>query len=317
MTRITEAQYQTLVTRRSFLKGSAALAALPLLPWAEIARAAEPFRITQGDAEISIISDGELTLPLNVLSPDATPEQLADVAKAMGWTDGVAHPSANIPLIRLGDELILVDNGSGDRFAPTAGKLSENLAAVGIDPGAINRVVFTHAHPDHVWGTVLDDGSLRFPNATYHVGAAEHAFWSDPDIFSKLPENFHDFARGAQRDLAAVKDRMVLVKGGDDVVTGLTVIDTPGHTPGHISLALAGGDGLIITGDALSNQLISFEHPGWKFGFDAIPDLAIENRRKLIDRMVADASTVLGYHFAYPGLGKAEKAGDAFRYVAL
>lgn len=316
MTRITEHQYRRLVARRSFLKGGAALAALPLLPWSEIAHAAEPYRLSLGDAEVSVVSDGELTLPLEMLSPDATPEQLAEIARTMGWTDGKAHPSANIPLIRMGDDLILVDTGSGNRFAPTAGKLMENLAATGVEPGAITRVVFTHAHPDHVWGTALEDGSLRFPNATYHVGATEHAFWTDPDIFSKLPENFHDFARGAQRDLGAIKDRMVLVKGGDDIATGLTAIDTPGHTPGHISLALAGGDGLIITGDALTSQIISFEHPGWKFGFDAIPDVAIENRRKLIDRMVADKSAVLGFHFAYPGVGMAEASGDAFRYVA-
>lgn len=317
MTRITQAQYTRLVARRGFLKGGAALAALPLLPWSDIARAAEPHRLTLGDSEVSVISDGELTLPLNVLSPDATPEQLAEIAKTMGWTDGQAHPSANIPLIRKGSDLILVDNGSGNRFAPTAGKLSENLAAAGVEPGAITRVVFTHAHPDHVWGTVLDDGSLRFPNATYHVGATEHAFWTDPDIFSKLPESAHGFARGAQRDLAAIKDRMVLVKGGDEIVGGLAVIDTPGHTPGHMSLALAGGTGLIITGDALTSQIISFEHPGWTFGFDAIPDVAIDSRRKLIDRMIADKSAVLGYHFAYPGVGMAEASGDAFRYTAL
>jgi glyoxylase-like metal-dependent hydrolase (beta-lactamase superfamily II) len=155
MTRITEHQYRRLVARRSFLKGGAALAALPLLPWSEIAHAAEPYRLSLGDAEVSVVSDGELTLPLEMLSPDATPEQLVEIARTMGWTDGKAHPSANIPLIRMGDDLILVDTGSGNRFAPTAGKLMENLAATGVEPGAITRVVFTHAHPDHVWGTVL------------------------------------------------------------------------------------------------------------------------------------------------------------------
>ena len=113
--------------------------------------------------------------------------------------------------------------------------------------------MFTHAHPDHVWGTLAIDGSLRFPNATYFVGAAEWNYWMDPDYLNTIPSELHEFARGAQRDLGAVKDRVVMAKPGDDIVTGLRVLDTAGHTPGHISLEMAGGDGLIISADAATN----------------------------------------------------------------
>lgn len=59
---------------------------------------------------------------------------------------------------------------------------------------------------------------------------------------------------------------------------------------------LAGGEGLIIAADAMSNEIVSFEHPEWKFGFDAQPDLAIENRKKLLDRAATDKVKMLGYH---------------------
>ena len=111
------------------------------------------------------------------------------------------EPATNVTLLRTGDDLVLVDNGSGNKFQPTAGKLLENLAANGIDPAAVTKVVFSHAHPDHIWGTLNDDGTLAFPNAGYYVGQAEWDFWTDPDLPAQMPEDIRPFALGAQRDL--------------------------------------------------------------------------------------------------------------------
>ena len=107
-----------------------------------------------------------------------------------------------------------------------------------------------------------------------------------------------------------------MLKPGDDVVTGIRAIDTAGHTPGHLSFEVAGGEGLIITADATTNNVISLEHPDWKFGFDAVPDLAIQNRKALIDRAATDKIKLLGYHWTSPGVGFAERNGTAYRYVA-
>jgi glyoxylase-like metal-dependent hydrolase (beta-lactamase superfamily II) len=304
----------TTINRRGFLGGVSALVAAGMLPKSVLAQAA-PKTFMFGDNQLTVLSDGNLVLPLNVLAPAATPEQLAEIAGRLGWTSGSAEPQANIALIRSGDDLILVDNGAGAGFPPTAGKLAENMKAAGVDPASITKVVFTHAHPDHIWGT-LSGGALLCPNAAYYVGETEHGFWTNPDIFNQLPADFHAFAQGAQRDLGAVKDRLTLLKGGDEVVTGIEVIDTPGHTPGHIALAVAGGDGLIIAGDVTPNEIVSLEHPDWAFGFDAVPDVAIQSRKALIDRAASDGSMLLGYHFAYPGVGKAERDGDAYRFAA-
>ncbi|AUX80582.1 MULTISPECIES: MBL fold metallo-hydrolase [Sinorhizobium] len=304
-----------LLDRRRFLIGSAALASISLMPWKALALSAAPYRFMQGDFEVIVLSDGSLRLPLNIMATDASPEQLADIAKRLGWSSGKAEPAANIPLLRKGSDLILIDNGSGNKFQPTAGKLAENLKAAGIEPGAVTKVVFTHAHPDHIWGTLTEGNKLFLPNATYFVGSAEWNFWTDPGLLSKMPAEMADFVKGAQRDLGAVKGRVTMVKGSDEIVPGLSVLDTPGHTPGHISLEVAGGEGLIIAADAMSNEIISFEHPEWKFGFDAQPDLAIENRKKLLDRAATDKVKMLGYHWTYPGVGFAERRGPAYVFA--
>ncbi|RDJ27228.1 MBL fold metallo-hydrolase [Bosea caraganae] len=302
------------LSRRHLLAGSAALAGLPA--WARYALAQQAYRFKHGEFDITVISDGYLTLPAEIIMPTASVDERADLLKRLGGTADSAQMKTNIPVIRVGSDLILVDTGSGDKFQATAGNLVENLKAAGIDPAAITKVVFTHAHPDHSGGTLGKDGKLAFPNAAYYASAAEWQFWTNPDYKTAMPEALHPFAVGAQRDLFAVKDRVTLVKPGDEIVSGMRVLDTAGHTPGHISLELAGGAGLIITADAATNHLISFEHPDWRFGFDLQSDLAIANRKRLVDRAANERLKLLGYHWAYPGVGYAERNGSAFRFVA-
>jgi glyoxylase-like metal-dependent hydrolase (beta-lactamase superfamily II) len=106
-----------------------------------------------------------------------------------------------------------------------------------------------------------------------------------------------------------------IVKPGEDIVTGLRVLDTAGHTPGHISLEPAGGDGLIVVGDAVPHATVTFAHPEWRFGFDAIADLAIANRCKRFDRAATEKVKLIGCHWPHPGVGFAERRDGAYRYV--
>jgi glyoxylase-like metal-dependent hydrolase (beta-lactamase superfamily II) len=302
------------VTRRQMLWGASALAATSLLP--KLARAQAQFSFAQGEFRITVLSDGYISLPGEIMAPDVTPDERASILKRLNAPGGVVRAPCNIPLIRKGNDLILVDIGSGHKYQPSDGSLAQKLQAAGVDPAAITKVVFTHAHPDHIWATLAESGSLRYPNATYYVGAAEWNFWMDPDYLTAMPSVLHEFARAAQRDLGAVKERAVMLKPGDDVVPGLRALDTAGHTPGHLSLELAGHEGLLIAADVINNEIVSFEHPDWKFGYDTIPDLAIRNRVRFIDRAATDRIKLLGYHWAYPGVGFAVRKDNAFRFVS-
>lgn len=275
------------------------------------------YAFQHGDFAIEVLSDGHISIPADLVVADARPDQRQAVLERLLPHDGSLEINTNIPLIRTGDDIILVDIGAGPKYQPTDGHLSRNLSEIGLAPEAVTKVVFTHAHPDHIWATLRDDGSLRFPNATYHVGAAEWGFWMDRDYLSSMPEALHEFARGAQRDLNAIAERVTLLKPGDEVVTGMSALDTPGHTPGHLSFALEGGAGLIITADATTNQIVSFENPEWSFGYDTLPDLAIQTRIRLVDQAATDGVMLLGYHWPYPGLGHAERWRGGTRFVSI
>lgn len=299
------------VNRRGFLAASAASFLARTLP----AFAAAPYTIKHGAFDLAVVSDGHLVLPTSFLAPDAPAAQRDALLKAAGQTGEQYNSPTNVTLIRSGTDLILVDMGSGDRFMPTAGKLWDNLKTAGIDKAEITKVVFTHGHPDHLWGAIDELDELIMPDATFYVASAEWSFWTGDNATRGLPPERAGFVTGARRNYAAIKGKMKMVKGGDEIVPGLRIADTPGHTQGHVSLELVGGDGLIIGGDALTHPLISFQHPEWKPLADHVPDQAVATRRKLLDRLATDRSRLIGFHLPYPGVGTVERKDGAYRFV--
>jgi glyoxylase-like metal-dependent hydrolase (beta-lactamase superfamily II) len=306
--------HSTPISRREALAGAAALAGMAALPGAVWAQP-KPHSFKQGDLEIVVVTDGQLVLPAEVVAPDAPPEELKALLASMGQGPAEVRAETNAVLIRTGSDLILVDTGAGASFGATAGKLPETLGAAGVDAGSITKVVFTHAHLDHIGGSTVTGDALRYPNASYYIGAVERDFWMDPGLLSRMPQEMQGLVTGAQQNLMAMKDRLTLLKSGDEIVSGVRVLDTPGHTPGHMSLELDGNEVVLITGDAITNPVVFFAHPEWRFGFDADPAVAVETRRKMLDRAAAERIKLLGYHWPYPGLGYAERKDGAFRYT--
>jgi glyoxylase-like metal-dependent hydrolase (beta-lactamase superfamily II) len=305
--------------RRTFLAASVAGVAARALP----ALAASPYTFRQGAFDVTVLSDGHLVLPTSFLAPGAPPPEREAILKAAGQTGEQYNSPTNITLIRTTtpttnntNDLILIDMGSGDRFMPTAGKLWDNLKAAGIDKAKITKVIFTHGHPDHLWGTVDELDELVTPDAAFYVGAAEWEFWSGENATRGLPAERAGFVTGARRNYAAIKDKVKMIKGGDEIVSGVRIIDTPGHTQGHLSIELAGGDGLIVGGDVLTHPLISFQYPEWKPIADHVPDQAVATRRKLLGRLATDRSKLIGFHLPYPGVGMVERKDSAYRFVA-
>jgi glyoxylase-like metal-dependent hydrolase (beta-lactamase superfamily II) len=272
-------------------------------------------KLTHGRFDITVLSDGYITLPSDILMPEARPEERSSLLRRLGGDVDGAPLHTNVPLIRDGADFILVDTGAGANFQASDGRLAGNLMLAGIDVSFVTKVVFTHAHPDHSGGTTRPDGSLRFPNAHYYVSETEWSFWTNPNYQATMPKALHEFARGAQRDLFAVEDRLTLVKPGDEIVSGMHVVSTRGHTPGHISIELAGDGNLLIAGDVIPNNVVSFENPRWHFGFDTEPEIAVSGRASLLDKAAHEKLRLLGYHWTYPGVGYVERKGTAFRFV--
>ena len=277
------------------------------------AHAAHSFK--HGDFVVTVVSDGYISVPAEIVTAGADPAARPAILERLPAAIGGVRAYANIPIVRTDSDLVVFDVGGGAKYQGTEGLLIQNLTAAGIAAASVTKVVFTHAHPDHVWGTQRETVDLAFPNATYLVGQVEWDFWMDPNFLTRMPAGLHDFARGTRRALEAVKDRVVFLQPGDDVLPGLRALDTIGHTPGHLSFELAGGDGLLIAADVATSTIVSFEHPEWVFGFDTLPEAAIRTRQRFLDRAAADRPMLLGYHWSYPGLGYAERHGDAFRFV--
>ncbi len=303
------------VDRRKFLAGAAALVATGLLSKSAFALA-EQYWFEQGAYTVTVVSDGELVLPLAVF-PDANPEELAKLLGEMA-KDNNFHAQANPILLESDADTILIDTGSGSGYQPTAGKVIESLKLADVDAEAVTKVIFTHAHPDHCWGTVGADGKLIFPNANFFMAETEWNFWTAKDLASKMPSAMEGMVKGTQAQLAALDGKIKLFKPGAEVVPGIVAIDTAGHTPGHVSFELAGDDGLIITGDAIINPNVFFAHPEWKFAYDADSDTAVKNRRKLLEMASEGKKRLLGFHWPYPGVGHVEEGGEGkYRYVPV
>ena len=304
----------TYVTRRELIGRLGAASATPLCPSFALAASPTSHTLKLGEFEIAILSDGHLMIPIGFLARNVSEEE---IKVWFGQSAVMVTPASNVTLVRTPSDLILIDVGAGPHFMPTAGKLADNMEAAGIDRQAITKVVFTHAHPDHLWGTFDDFDEPMFANASYFIPTAEWNFWTADDVVSRLPEDRQNFAPGAQRTLSRIKDRLRTIKPGDDIVTGVRAFDTSGHTPGHISIEIvSGNEALIVLADALTHATISFAHPHWKPAGDHYDaERAVTTRLALLDRLAADRTRIIGYHLPCPGLGHADCSGNAYRYV--
>lgn len=199
-------------------------------------------------------------------------------------------------LVRDRDTVLLADTGWGPEHG---GRLLAELAEAGVEPASITHVLFSHLHGDHTgWNLDRQSGRPIFSSARYLVPKKDWDHYSKGDTAS--------FERDV-RPLQAL-GCLELFEGERTVSSGLTAIPTPGHTPGHTSVAISSGGELgFVLGDVVISALDA-EDPTLDSVFDWDSDVSRETRRRVVDRLVADAALVGASHLPAPGLGRFMRA---------
>ena len=314
-------------SRRALMGAGLAAAALPFAP----AEAAAPFvgrgapawyRFRFGTYEATIVSDGALPLgKAEDAFTGAQPGQVNDLMRANFLDPANAVLEQNALIVNTGRHLILFDTGMGDSmgeasrmFGPTTGRLLRNMRAAGIEPGQIDLVVLSHAHCDHCWALVDAQGNRNFPNAQVALAEADLKFWTD-DANKRGPAFMVPFIDGAKKNLSAYRDRMVMVRNEGEVVPGIVALSAPGHTVGHTVYAVTSGqEAMIYTGDLAHHHVLLLRHPMWEFAFDTNPQQSAQTRSRMLDRFATDRTTVMSYHFPWPGTGRVVKEGQGYAW---
>ena len=319
------------LTRRHILAGAAGIAAVPLLP-AISANAAAPmadkqapsfYRYKVGDVQVTVISDGVNTFGLTdafVLNAKKD-DVAAALEKAYMPKDKVSIQFGPL-VINAGGKLIVLDTGNGPgAFASSKGAVGQfatNMAAAGFDPKAVDMVIISHFHADHINGLLNAEGAPAFANAEVLVPSVEWKFFMDDGEMSRATgERMPGVFKNARRVLeTGLKKKATPYEWGKEVAPGLLAVETPGHTPGHTSYVLSSGAGKVfIQSDVTNVPYLFAANPGWHAFFDQDADLAEKSRRKTYDMVIAEKLQVQGFHYPFPGLGNVEKDGSGYRVV--
>jgi glyoxylase-like metal-dependent hydrolase (beta-lactamase superfamily II) len=275
------------------------------------------YRFSLGQLQLTVVSDGTIAFPAEALWPEATKAERDAVLASDFQPTEKSTLQVNVLAVNTGDRLVLIDTGSRGKMQPTAGRLLQNLAAAEIKPEEIDTVLITHAHPDHLWGVAdASDTERTFPNAEYVIGETELNFWMQPQHPLESHAIWGDIYRQNMKTLAAISDRVRTVKPNGEVVSGITAIATPGHTPGHTSVQIASGSNqLLCTADVVGNRAVGFQHPDWRGGFDLDLDQGAKTRRAFLDRCASEKVMVSSYHLPFPGIGYVVRSGTAFSWL--
>lgn len=301
-----------MITRRQILASAAAAVATPLMPrriWAGSS-------LSLGGMQVDTLSDGSLVLPGDFILGGMPQEEMQAIVGKYGLPTDRLTPPCNVTLMRDGTNTVLFDVGSGPDFTPTAGKLMEAFDAMGLTVEDVTHVLFTHAHPDHIWGLLDEFDEPLFPNAEYMIGRAEFDYWMDPETMNTIGEARTTFAVGAQRRLAAIAETVRMIDDGEEVLPGVAAVLTPGHSPGHMAYELrSGSESVMVVGDSIGNHHVAFERPDWASGSDQDKDLAAATRVKLLDRLASEQMALVGFHLPGGGVGRAEKQNATYRFI--
>jgi glyoxylase-like metal-dependent hydrolase (beta-lactamase superfamily II) len=311
------------VSRRSLLALGAGLGTTAMMGDLALARAPKLgtqsqyfYRFNVGDAEVTVVSDGQLDLG----NPKGTFTGVPDDELGKMLSDNFLPTNdimleQNSPIVNTGDKLVLFDSGMGTakNFGTTTGRQQRSMTEAGIKAEDIDAVVFSHGHVDHIGGVVDADNKILFPNAQYYIAQSDFDFWTDE---GKAGGPMKDFIAHARKNLMPVRDRLVFYKDGQEFLPGVQALAAPGHTVGHtIFMVSSGGKSFAYTADLTHHPILLMEKPRMEFAYDTDPKQAADSRVKMLDMLAANKIPILAYHYPWPGMGHIAKTGEGFHYI--
>ncbi|MBA2399989.1 MAG: MBL fold metallo-hydrolase [Bradyrhizobium sp.] len=321
-------------TRRNLLSVAAGAAAATTLPFNHPARSATPpagkqtagwYRYKVGSIEVTVATDGVNKFKMaedhvTNFKKDVVNAALAEVFMEKDMMTTPYNPVA----INTGSKLAVIDTGTGDtnykKSNGTAGQMVSNLAAAGIDRNAVDAVIISHYHGDHINGLLMDDNSLTYPNAEILVPAKEHQYWMDDGEMSRAPKGrIEGVFKNARRVFTPEALKRVRTYEWDkEVIPGVIAQGTPGHSPGHSSFVIASGpESVYVQSDVTHVPFLFVRHPDWHVFYDQDPAMAEAARRKVYDMLAADKMRVQGFHYPFPSLAHVEKVGSGYREIPV
>ena len=271
-----------------------------------------------GDIEVTAVYDGIWKKPHDAgfIKNASIDDTKAALAVAGQTTEFMPIP-LTVVVLNIGGKLVMVDSGSGvGQWQPNATNLPGNMEKAGIDPKKISTILLSHFHPDHIFG-LMEKGTNAavYPNAELVVQDTEYNWWTEAGRVEKLPEARKGLGTRIQAAFPTWKN-FKLVKDGSEVAPGVRLLNAPGHTPGHSAFHVSsGGKQLMISNDVMYVPALLAAHPDWQGAYDQDGPLAVETRRKLIDRVIAEKMMICGAHFPFPGAGSFVKDGNGYAFT--
>jgi glyoxylase-like metal-dependent hydrolase (beta-lactamase superfamily II) len=276
------------------------------------------YRYKVGDITITAINDGFAMRPLEGFVRNADLFAVQDAMKAAFLPETAVPISFTTLVVQTGGRLVLLDTGNGDSGAPTSGRWMANFTAAGFDPKAVNTVIFSHFHGDHINGLRLKDGTAVFPNAEIIVPAAEWGFWMDDARMGAAPDAMKGAFANVRRVFGPIAKDVKQIADGATPAPGITAVATPGHTPGHTAYRIASGSAsMLFVADLTNHPALFVRNPDWSAIFDMDADAARATRRKVLDMAATDRTQLAFYHAPFPATGFIAKAGNGFDYVPV
>lgn len=278
------------------------------------------YRQQVGQAVVTAIYDGYGKVDPKDLAGLSQGQIQRNITRQFQAANAPIRTAFNAFVVRIGSQLVLIDSGAADCFGPTAGRLLANLKAANITPEDIDTVLLTHMHPDHVCGIMAPGGIAAFPNATVWASSRDANFWLNSASAARIPEEQRSFMKMAQDAVAPYisKGRFKTFNDGDAILSGISVMPSNGHTPGHSSyLISSGADKLLVWGDIVHVYSVQLPHPEVSIEVDVEPEVAVASRKRILAETAKNKWLVAAAHHPFPGLGHVRSEGNGYAWVPI